>query len=55
MSAIEVRLAQDDELTAVAGLRWRWFVEGQGATTATLEEFAVGFVSWARTRTSGLE
>ncbi|TCP54282.1 N-acetylglutamate synthase-like GNAT family acetyltransferase [Tamaricihabitans halophyticus] len=52
MSECAVRAARDDELPAVAGLRWRWVVD-QGATPAIDRgEFVARFVDWARLNTA---
>ncbi|WP_227981969.1 GNAT family N-acetyltransferase [Nocardia spumae] len=48
MSTTTIRPAEDDELAAVAQLRWRWFLENQGTPPGPQEEFIESFASWAR-------
>lgn len=42
-----MRAARPDELTAVAGLRWRWVEEVHGSVPVPLAEFAPRFAAWA--------
>lgn len=42
-----IRPATDDDLPALARLRWRW-VEELGGVTGTREEYEQHFVAWAR-------
>ncbi|GAA4073888.1 GNAT family N-acetyltransferase [Streptomyces shaanxiensis] len=46
---ITVRPAEPGELAAVAGLRWQWILENDGAAPAAVdrEEFVRHFVAWA--------
>ncbi|MQA09953.1 MAG: GNAT family N-acetyltransferase [Pseudonocardiaceae bacterium] len=48
MHGIAVRPANDDELSTVAELRWRWVTENGGEPTGTCDEFVDHFVAWAR-------
>ncbi|WP_307868589.1 GNAT family N-acetyltransferase [Umezawaea beigongshangensis] len=48
MTRIEVRPARAAEFAAVAGLRWRWVAEHDGAPGAGREEFVREFARWAR-------
>jgi GNAT superfamily N-acetyltransferase len=48
MNGIAIRPAKDDELGAVAALRWQWILENQGAPVTTHDEFVQRFVTWAR-------
>ncbi|WP_327190269.1 GNAT family N-acetyltransferase [Streptomyces xinghaiensis] len=43
-----VREARDEELAAVAALRWEWLLENGGTPVTTREEFLPYFVGWAR-------
>ena len=45
---IVIRAAEERELDAVAGLRWRWFEEDGKAAVVEREEFVRGFVGWAK-------
>ncbi|GAQ54987.1 GNAT family N-acetyltransferase [Streptomyces acidiscabies] len=45
---IVIRAAEERELDAVAGLRWRWFEEDGKAAVVEREEFVRGFVAWAK-------
>jgi GNAT superfamily N-acetyltransferase len=45
---VAVRPAKDDELAAVAGLRWRWAQENQSEPITSYDEFVRRFVAWAR-------
>lgn len=47
-----IRPPQDDELVAVAHLRWQWFHENQATPTTTQEEFTRSFVFWAQANKS---
>lgn len=49
MTGVIVRPAEPSELAAVAGLRWRWIAENDGATPAGAERgaFVRHFVTWA--------
>ncbi|HVV08457.1 GNAT family N-acetyltransferase [Amycolatopsis sp.] len=49
MNDIEIRPAEDRDLTAVAGLRWRWVAEKQVPDTGR-EEFVRHFTAWAQER-----
>ncbi|QBS39075.1 GNAT family N-acetyltransferase [Nocardia sp. CS682] len=48
MSEIVVRPAEEDDLDAVARLRWRWVTEKRGTPEITREEFTAWFVVWAK-------
>ncbi len=48
MTEIEVRAARPAELTAVAGLRWRWVAEQDGLPGDGRAEFVREFAAWAR-------
>ncbi|WP_433653936.1 GNAT family N-acetyltransferase [Nocardia sp. CA-128927] len=52
MSTTMVRPVQDDELVAVAQLRWQWFAENQGIPSTTQAEFTEVFISWAQANRS---
>jgi GNAT superfamily N-acetyltransferase len=52
VNTIAVRPAHDDELTALAELRWRWVLENGGRPAITREEFVRRFVKWARENSS---
>ncbi|WP_416973279.1 GNAT family N-acetyltransferase [Streptomyces sp. 4F14] len=43
-----IRAAEERDLEAVAGLRWRWFEEDGKAAVVGREEFVRGFVGWAK-------
>jgi GNAT superfamily N-acetyltransferase len=45
---VEIRPARDEELPAVARLRWRWNSENEGTPVASADEFERHFVAWAR-------
>jgi GNAT superfamily N-acetyltransferase len=45
---ISIRPAHDDELGAVAELRWRWGNEVNRAPAVTQQEFVGNFVTWAQ-------
>ncbi|MCC9740015.1 GNAT family N-acetyltransferase [Streptomyces sp. MNU89] len=45
---VVVREARDEELAAVAALRWEWVLENEGTPVTTREEFLRYFVGWAR-------
>ncbi|KND29491.1 GNAT family N-acetyltransferase [Streptomyces acidiscabies] len=45
---IVIRAAEERELDAVAGLRWRWFEEDGKTAVVEREEFVRGFVGWAK-------
>ncbi|MET9965822.1 GNAT family N-acetyltransferase [Streptomyces sp. NPDC006356] len=49
MDHVIVRPAEPGELAAVAGLRWQWLVENDGAALASVERdaFVRHFVAWA--------
>lgn len=48
MNGIVVRPARDEDLGAVAGLRWRWALENGGTPVTTRDEFVRRFAQWAR-------
>ncbi|NIJ12133.1 GNAT superfamily N-acetyltransferase [Saccharomonospora amisosensis] len=48
MADIIVRPAQDDDLPAIADLRWRWVRENGETPAVTREEFAQSLAAWAR-------
>jgi hypothetical protein len=48
MDDVAIRPAEDDELAAVAGLRWQWVQENDGAPAMTRDRFVAAFVGWAR-------
>lgn len=52
MNHIAIRPAKDDELAAVAGLRWQWILENKGTPVTTRDEFVHRFVTWARQNVS---
>ncbi|MFK0248196.1 GNAT family N-acetyltransferase [Amycolatopsis azurea] len=52
MDTLAVRLAENDELDAVAGLRWQWILENEGTPVTTRDEFVRHFVAWAQSNTS---
>ncbi|WP_409462026.1 GNAT family N-acetyltransferase [Amycolatopsis sp. GA6-003] len=43
-----IRLARDDELAAVAALRWRWVADQDGLPHRDRAAFVREFVAWAR-------
>ncbi|WOX09648.1 GNAT family N-acetyltransferase [Streptomyces sp. N50] len=47
MDDITIRPAEPAELDVVAGLRWRWFLEGGDQPVTTRAEFVRHFVDWA--------
>jgi GNAT superfamily N-acetyltransferase len=51
LGAIEIRLARDEEFTAVAGLRWQWEIEVGETPDVDREVYAKEFAAWARRRT----
>ncbi|WAL66636.1 GNAT family N-acetyltransferase [Amycolatopsis cynarae] len=52
MDDIAVRPAREDELGAVAELRWRWVLEDRNTPGTGQEEFVRRFVGWAQTHKS---
>jgi GNAT superfamily N-acetyltransferase len=52
MGTTAIRPVKDDELAAVAQLRWLWCMEGQGTPTLTHKEFIRDFAAWARNHRS---
>lgn len=49
VNGIEIRLATDEDLPAVARLRWHWVLEENGGSAVVShDEFVSGFVRWAR-------
>lgn len=52
MNGIAVRPARDEELDAVAELRWQWVLENEGTPVTTRERFVRHFTAWARENTS---
>ncbi|GAB3230882.1 hypothetical protein GCM10027447_25610 [Glycomyces halotolerans] len=48
MAGVEIRPVRDEELEAVAGLRWRWESELPPGPAVEREEFVTRFVEWAR-------
>lgn len=51
MDDIEIRPAEPAELDVVAGLRWRWILEGGHQPVTGREEFVRHFVDWAAENT----
>jgi len=47
-----VRPARNDELDAVAELRWQWILENEQTPATTREEFVRHFVAWSRANAS---
>ncbi|MBQ0986195.1 GNAT family N-acetyltransferase [Streptomyces sp. F63] len=45
---VVLRAAGEDELAAVAALRWQWVLENGGTPVTTREEFLRHFAAWAR-------
>ncbi|TVT51981.1 GNAT family N-acetyltransferase [Amycolatopsis rhizosphaerae] len=52
MDDITVRPAKEDELSAVAELRWRWVLENGSSPGTGQEEFVRRFVSWVQVHKS---
>jgi GNAT superfamily N-acetyltransferase len=54
MDKVTVRPAEQGELGAVAGLRWQWILENEGAAPAAVdrEDFIRHFVTWAERNAS---
>ncbi|MCL2584497.1 MAG: GNAT family N-acetyltransferase [Streptosporangiales bacterium] len=49
MDDLRIRYAEDEDLAALAALRWRWVVEENGKTPrGTRDEFIAAFVTWSR-------
>ena len=48
MNGISIRRAHDDELGAVAELRWRWGNEANRTPALAQQEFVRRFVTWAQ-------
>ncbi|WP_134727664.1 GNAT family N-acetyltransferase [Amycolatopsis nivea] len=44
----EIRPARDDELAAVAALRWRWVADQSGPLPRDQDDFVREFAAWAR-------
>lgn len=47
MTSIEVRFAEDGELPAVAGLRWRWLEENGDSPVTTRDDYVRHLTAWA--------
>ncbi len=52
MDNIDIRAAADQDLDAVAALRWQWALEIEHTPAITREEFRCLFVEWARANAS---
>lgn len=48
MSEITIRPVREDELSAVAKLRWQWILENGETPVTAHDEFVNYFVAWAR-------
>ncbi|WP_236792937.1 GNAT family N-acetyltransferase [Amycolatopsis sp. GM8] len=52
MHDFEIRPARDDELTAVAALRWQWVIGNGNRPAVSQDTFIADFVAWARENAS---